>query len=194
MIEAKIFEAKNLEEAIKKACDYFKREKEELEITVLEPGSSGFLGIRAKNSVIEVKPKVIGDDDLKEFIQDVIKKIVSYISSDPKVNVIKSNDRINVKLDVGNDIGLVIGKDRQNLNALEFIINLIVGKKIMEKVNIKLEIIGGDKKVQRREFRTTKFVKRQSYSPTGRKGYSSSRRSINRNNKSRDLNTFKERG
>ncbi len=149
MIEWRRFEGKNLEEAIKKACEFFNKSKEELDIKVIEPGSSGFFGIKAKKSVIEAIPKITSDEDLKAFTESVTKKILSFISKEPKVEVVKENERLIVRLDVGKDIGLVIGKERQNLNALELLVNLIVGKKIMERVDLKLEVIGA-KELQKR--------------------------------------------
>ncbi len=170
MIEGKRFEGKNLEDAIKKACEFFNRPKEELDIKVIEPGSSGFFGIKAKKSLIEATPKITSDEDLKAFTESVTKKIVSYISQEPKVEVVKEDEKLIVKLDVGKDIGLVIGKERQNLNALELLVNLIVGKKIMEKVDIKMEVIGA-KEPQKR---TPKTQIKRTNSFGGRRGMTNS--------------------
>ncbi len=170
MVEIKRFEGKDLEEAIKKACEYFKREEDELDIKVIEPGSKGFLGLGSKKSIIEVSPKILNEEDLKLFAESVTKKILSYISPNAKVEASKSDGKIVVKLDVGSDAGLVIGKERQNLNALELLVNLIVGKKKMEKVEIKLVVVEVEKQASNKRGINSKIVKPSS----NKKGYETS--------------------
>ena len=50
-------EAKNVEEAIQKACELLQASREDLDVEILENGSSGFLGIGARKARIRATRK-----------------------------------------------------------------------------------------------------------------------------------------
>ena len=65
------FSAKTVNDAITAACQHFTVASDSLDYEVIEEGSSGFLGIGAKDAVIEAKVKSSVTDTAKIFLNDV---------------------------------------------------------------------------------------------------------------------------
>ena len=66
-----IKQAKNKEEAIKKGLEEINRSRKDVEIEVLEEGSSGFLGLGSKDAVV----KITYDEDIDDALFDIEKEI-----------------------------------------------------------------------------------------------------------------------
>lgn len=136
------FEGKTKEEAIEKACKALDVPKERLEIEVVESGSSGIFGIvGSKRSRIRVK---IRDENnaLQDGLSIAKEALENILGSFPikdfsiKGKIGNGNILFNIE---GNDSGIVIGKRGKTLDALEFIINKIVNKRVEERVRIILD-------------------------------------------------------
>ena len=65
------FSAKTVADAITEACKVLGVTSEKLDYVVVEEGSAGFLGIGAKNAVINAKVKSSVTDKAKIFLNDV---------------------------------------------------------------------------------------------------------------------------
>ena len=66
-----IKQAKNKEEAIKKGLEEINRLRKDVEIEVLEEGSTGFLGLGSKDAVV----KITYDEDIDDALFDIEKEI-----------------------------------------------------------------------------------------------------------------------
>ena len=87
-MEFKEFSAKTVEEAIRKASIEFGKPSAELEITVIETGSNGFLGIGRKDAVIKAGIKAVEKaEPLKETKKETEKPVVNEEKKDnrPKI-------------------------------------------------------------------------------------------------------------
>ena len=126
-------EAKTKQEAIEKACKHFNLTEEELDIEALEVISTGIFGLVGSKKVkIRVTPK---KDNSVEVAQEILKKIVSLISTDTKISAEKKGDDIILNIE-GNNPGILIGHKGKTLEALEFIINKAVNKVFEKKVRV----------------------------------------------------------
>lgn len=141
MQESKQFEGKNLESAIQKACDYFNKDKENLEIEVLDEGTRGIFGLGGQKPLIKAQVK---DDreELKQFVQDMIKKLVLHIVDNPEIEISVEENKIHVTIELESNRGLIIGKEGQNLEALEYLCNRILNKNWSESYYIQLDAGG----------------------------------------------------
>ncbi len=142
-------EGKTAEEAIHKACEELGAPREELEIEVLSNGSSGFLGMGAKNARIratvkekstprisEVRPtKGVSDPQAAETAKKILQDILRLLEVEATVDLKEESERIllNIK---GDGSGLLIGRKGQTLDAIEYLINKIVHKDAEDKKRI----------------------------------------------------------
>lgn len=135
-MEFKEFKAKTVEEALTNASMEFGVASTELEYEVVEKGSSGFLGIGAKPAIIKAKKK----DDFLDEIQSYLDNLFRAMEVESKVNIDYDKDEGVMNIDVeGPDMGILIGKRGQTLDALQYLISLFVNKKSDSYIRVKLD-------------------------------------------------------
>ncbi|GAB6886798.1 hypothetical protein JCM13304A_02960 [Desulfothermus okinawensis JCM 13304] len=137
----KIFEGKDLESAIEKACEYFNKNKDELEVKVLEEGSSGIFGIGGRKARIEVSLKY-DVKKLENMVKEMVEHIISFINPSSKIDINIEEQNINVSIADCPNSGLIIGKEGQTISALEYILNKMVSKKWPDRVYVHLDAAG----------------------------------------------------
>ena len=115
---------KTVDEAVALALGELGITKDEAEIEVIEEGSRGFLGMfGAKDAVVKVKKKFDPERTAKNFLKEM------FIAMGLIVNVeTKLKDRqLEIKIS-GDDMGIIIGKRGQTLDAVQYLVNLVVNK------------------------------------------------------------------
>jgi len=138
-------EARTTQEAVEKACKHFHLGPEDLDIEVLESGSTGIFGIVGnKKTRIRVTPK---KDTSVEVAQETLRKIISLISGDSRISAEKKGDDIVLTIE-GNNPRILIGHRGRTLEALEFIVNKAVNKASEKKVRV---LVDSENYRQRRE-------------------------------------------
>lgn len=115
--------AKNVELAIELALDELDILRDQAEIEVLEEGSSGFFGIGAKDAVVKVSLKFTPDTKAKAFLEDVFMAMGMNVD----IDITLTEKAMNIKLS-GDNMGLIIGKRGDTLDALEHLVSLCVNK------------------------------------------------------------------
>ncbi len=141
MHDFKSFEARNIQEAIEKACSSWGQSEDELEITILENGSSGIFGLGSKNAVIQARPKV-SDPELRELVSGIMCQLLRGIVEEPELEIQVNGSRVQVVIKDEFNSGLIIGKEGQTIAALEFLANRILSKQWPEKMFIQLNAGG----------------------------------------------------
>jgi spoIIIJ-associated protein len=151
------FEGKNLEQAIKKACEKLKINEENLAHEVISYGSTGIFGLvgakKARIRVvapdkIAVEPEapeapvemahfmesepvsteaLLTDDE--NFGKEVVQKLLDYITPDATVWAEKKNNRVYYHVNSKNS-AVLIGKKGQTLEAIQYIVEKIISQKI----------------------------------------------------------------
>ena len=130
------FSAKTVADAIIEACKVFGVTSEKLEYEVVEEGSSGFLGIGAKNAVINAKVKSSIKDKAKIFLDDVFHAMNMTVV----INAEYNEDEKELSIDLsGDDMGVLIGKRGQTLDSLQYLASLIVNKESEDYIRVKVD-------------------------------------------------------
>ena len=137
-----IVTAKTVEEAKAKAAAEMEVSVEELEITVLEEGKKGFLGIGASDAKISAVYTV----KRAGVALDFIRKVVEDMELDLTV-AMKDGDNDDTLITVdGEGAGLLIGHHGETMDSLQYLANLAANKKVkgekQEYVKITLDIEG----------------------------------------------------
>ncbi len=135
-MEYKEFKAKTVEEAITAASLEFGVASEELDYEVIDKGSTGFLGLGSKPAIINAKKKDSFLDDIKEYLDNLFKAM----DIETKVNIDYDAEASLMNIDIeGPDMGILIGKRGQTLDALQYLISLYVNKKTESYIRVKLD-------------------------------------------------------
>ena len=134
-------EAKNVEEAIQKACEQLQAPREDLDVEILESGSSGFLGIGARKARIRATRKETppvsgkeaspaapgGKNGLAREAQRALRGLLDHLEIEAPVEMKEDEERIYLNIQ-GDGGGLLIGRKGQTLDALEYLVNKMVHK------------------------------------------------------------------
>lgn len=145
-------EGKTVEEAIQKACELLQAQRENLEIEILENGSSGFLGLGARKAQIRATLKEVPVESRKEVselspsednhialeAQKTLKDLLERLEIDAQIEIKEEAERIYLNIR-GDGSGLLIGRKGQTLDALEYLLNKMVHKSQEGKKRIVLD-------------------------------------------------------
>jgi spoIIIJ-associated protein len=128
---------KSVDEAIKAALDELGCEIDDVIIEVVEEPNKGILGIVGKKpAIVKVTLRDKPEEDVKKTLVELLDKMkVDYKIE--RVEWDKEKVRINI---IGKDMGLVIGRKGETLNALQYMTSLIVNKERDEKIRIVLDV------------------------------------------------------
>ncbi|HHW40182.1 MAG TPA: KH domain-containing protein [Syntrophomonadaceae bacterium] len=131
-------EAGSIEEAVKEALIKLGARREEVDIEVIEEGSRGFLGIIG-NRLARVRVKI--KETPRDVIETTVQEIIYAMGIDVAFNISQSGLYWNVNFE-GPDVRLLIGRRGETINALQFIVNMIVNKRLNEKVHLIMDAEG----------------------------------------------------
>ncbi|WP_258361118.1 RNA-binding cell elongation regulator Jag/EloR [Moorella sulfitireducens (nom. illeg.)] len=146
---------KTVEEAIEAALKSLGAKKEEVEITILEEGSKGFLGLLGSR---QARVKVVLPDSPEKLINDFLSKVLKAMNIEAGIEIRQREGYYFVSFH-GKDLGIIIGRRGDNLDALQYLCNLAVNRVLKNKVKIILDV-GGYRK--RREQTLINLARRLS--------------------------------
>ena len=130
------FKAKTKDEALTNASLEFGCPIESIEYEVVSEASKGFIGIGAKPCIIKARKKKTFVDEIKEYIASML----DAMGIEAKINIDYDDIEGEMNIDLeGSDMGLLIGKRGQTLDALQYLIRLAVNKKSESYIKVKLD-------------------------------------------------------
>lgn len=128
--------AKNVDDAITQATVQLGITSDQLEYEVLDKGSTGFLGIGSKNAVIKARKKFSIDENVVEFLSSIF----DAMKMDVEILVAVNEEEHIIEVELkGDDMGILIGKRGQTLDALQYLTNLAVNKNSEDYVKVKID-------------------------------------------------------
>lgn len=143
--------ARTVEEATKKALIQLNAGLNDIEITVLSEGRSGILGLGSEDARISVKLKETKEETEDEVISiayDVLENILKKVGIRGRIVIQKPENKLDSRGDInpvvfnieGADLGTLIGRRGQTLEAMQYLVRLIVTRKTKSKTPIMLDV------------------------------------------------------
>ena len=128
---------KTIEDAVALALSDLEVGIDRIDYEVLEAPSRGFFGlIGTKLAKVRVTVKPI---DRMKVAQDFLEKIFSLMKLEIQIEKIPRHDNTVFNIH-GNDLGILIGKHGQTLDALQYLTNLTANRDAESKVRIVLDV------------------------------------------------------
>ncbi|NMB39278.1 MAG: protein jag [Firmicutes bacterium] len=134
--------ARSVEEAVSKGLTKLGATRDEVEITILDEGNKGFLGIiGSKQAKVKIEFKV----DIKwkaQVAEDWVKKLLDYMKIDTVVRM-SYEDEENIEIAIyGDNLGLLIGRRGKTLDALQYLVSMIVNRQGGKWVRVIVDVEG----------------------------------------------------
>jgi len=129
--------AKTVDDAITKALIKLETTSDKIEYEVIEKGSSGLFGIiGSRQAVIKIRKKFNMVENTYEFLDELFRAM----NLDVKVQIEYDEDDRNMNINFdGDEMGILIGKRGQTLDALQYIISLVVNKDSEVYIRVKTD-------------------------------------------------------
>jgi len=127
---------KSVDEAIKAALDELSCEIDDVVIEVIEEPSKGLLGLVKKPAIVKVSVREKPEEDVRQTLEDLLNKM----KLDYRItNVEWEEGRVRINI-TGKDMGLLIGRKGETLNAVQFVLGLIVNRNREDRVRVVLDV------------------------------------------------------
>ena len=127
--------AKSKEEAVELALAEFGATEEDVNITVVEEASKGFLGLGTKDAVVSVELKDVAVFRAKKFLAEIFEGLKLEVKIDAK----RTDDGIEIDLS-GDNMGIVIGKRGETLDSLQYLTTLVANRGASKEQYAKVSI------------------------------------------------------
>jgi len=136
----KEFEAtgRTVEEAVEMALKQLGVAREEVEVQVLEEGNRGFLGLLGRR---KARVRVSLSPRPEELIRNFLEKVLEALKVKAAIEIRKREEGYFVDFH-GRDLGILIGHHGDHLDALQYLCNLAVNRRLKNKIKIFLDVQG----------------------------------------------------
>ncbi len=151
MVESLEVSGKTVEEAIERALQQLGLTRDQVEVTVLNKGKSGFWGMGAEEAVVKVTPLVQAQQEgntaavAKEALEELLKrmKLTAQVEIGSDTTETSESEVAPIALEVkGDDLGILIGRQGETLAALQYIVRLIVAHHEKARVPLTIDVEG----------------------------------------------------
>ena len=171
--------AQTVEEAIEKGLNDLGLPQEKVEITVLDEGGQGILGIGARKARVRIsvlsededaqpdesKSQVPSEDKdtTIKLTEEIVSELLEKMNLEAKVEAKYGEESDNlpfrpILVDIsGDDLSILIGRRAKTLNALQYITRLILGKELEHGIPLSIDVEGYR---ERRELQVRKLARR----------------------------------
>ena len=180
--------AQTVDEAIEKGLADLGLPKEAVEITILDEGGSGLLGLGSRQARVRISvqpqeessPKDSSEpastedqDETLRLVEEVISELLEKMNLEANVSARYGEKSDNLPFDpvlvdiTGNDLSILIGRRAKTLNALQYITRLIIGKELEHGIPLSIDVEGYR---ERREQQVRQLARRvaEQVADTGR--------------------------
>lgn len=126
--------AKTVKEAINLALAELKLTEDDVTIEVIEEGSKGIFGIGAKDAVVQVTSNATPESRARTFLEDVFACMGMRVA----IEIEREEKLMKITLS-GENMGIIIGKHGDTLDALEHLVSLTVNRGDDDYVKVVLD-------------------------------------------------------
>lgn len=171
--------AQSVEEAVEKGLADLGLDRDQIEVTVLDEGGSGILGLGSRQARVRIsvlgeeedvsapsEEPAISDEDkdqtlllAEEIVSDLLEKMNLEASVSAKYGERRDNlSHPPILIDIkGDDLSVLIGRRAKTLNALQYITRLILGKELEHGIPLSIDVEGYR---ERREMQVRQLARR----------------------------------
>ena len=120
----------------------------EVEVVIVKKGKTKVSGLGSEGVRVRVTPlgqKPEGGEDVAGMAEGILRDILSLMKVPASVVLDKSGagEVGNIPLDIkGEDLGILIGRRGETLSALQYLVNLIISRRLKSRVGVVVDVEG----------------------------------------------------
>ncbi len=126
--------AKSVDEAVSSALLELGAEKDDVDIEIIDEGAKGFLGLGAKDAVVEVSVNDVPAFAAKQFLS----RLLHAMDLEVDINIKREDNLMTIDLN-GENMGIVIGKRGDTLDSLQYLVSLVVNQETDEYIKVTID-------------------------------------------------------
>lgn len=130
--------ARTVDEAIKIAAQELGLPLEQVKIEIIEESSKGFLGILGGK---QARIKAIAVEDNAQKAQEYLLEVIAKMGIKAKITTEENKEYVKMTIS-GENMGVIIGRRGETLDALQYLANLVANKKALQRKRIILDTEG----------------------------------------------------
>ena len=130
--------AKTVDDAVDQAIAELGISRDEIDIEIIDQPTKGFLGLLGAKPA---RVKVMVKDTPARRVRTIMSDILSTMDLNAKMNIAEKDNTVIINLE-GDNLGILIGRRGETLDALQYLINLSVNKNLESRRKFILDIEG----------------------------------------------------
>lgn len=130
--------AKTVDDAVDQAIAELGISRDEIDIEVIDQPTRGFLGLLGAKPA---RVKVMVKDTPARKVRTIMSDILNTMDLNAKMNIAEKDNTVIINLE-GENLGILIGRRGETLDALQYLINLSVNKNLESRRKFILDIEG----------------------------------------------------
>ena len=145
--------ARTIEEAVGLALEQLGLERSQVEVEVLDEGSSGLFGLGARDARVRVAQHApvaaMGSEDVAAMGEEVLEQLLDLMNIEAEVSIERGAEGEGVEgpppvvLNVtGEDLGILIGRRGDTLASLQYMVNLMVSRRLKSSAGLVVDVEG----------------------------------------------------
>ncbi|MCL6648857.1 MAG: protein jag [Chloroflexi bacterium] len=150
-METQEFTGKTVREALDRAAAHFGVPREDLDYEVITEGRSGILGLGAEEARIRVvvpsedEYEEVTDEEVMAALKQIVSRLLELMGLEAEITITPTPpnaiDSSEFTVDItGEDLGILIGRRGETLSALQFLVNLMLAKKLGVPVRVTCDV------------------------------------------------------
>lgn len=149
---------KTVDEAVETALKELGMDRSQVQIEILKEGKPGILGFRSGEAKVRITPievpdstkEEIKEESIADMAKETLEKLLSLMGMSAEVQLKEDSGKDYVSLEiVGDDLGILIGRRGSTISALQYVVSLIVSRKIKSRARITVDAADYQKRRRR---------------------------------------------
>ncbi len=130
---------KNVAEATRKALKELGVSRRDADITVLEEGKRGFLGLIGGSPA---RVRASHSESTKQRAEKILSTILRLMSFSSQLHTIEERNSVHIGIETAGADGLLIGKGGSTLSSIEYVVNRMLQRENNKSARVTLDVSG----------------------------------------------------
>lgn len=136
MIKSIEISGRTEDEAIESALEKLGLTRDDVSVEIVERAKSGFLGLKSTPAIVRVLYEAKEESTVK--IENFLRGLFVRMDVEAGIDITEGDDSVSVVL-TGSDMGALIGRRGETLDAIQHLTNYVVNRGVTDRIRINLD-------------------------------------------------------